>query len=64
MVSTLRVTKIFHLCAMDFPFSIASVTHIFQVGYAGAMRLLEKILGVLMDKQDREAPEESFELVM
>jgi nitrogenase molybdenum-iron protein beta chain len=34
------------------------------VGYAGAMRLLEKILGVLMDKQDREAPEESFELVM
>ncbi|MBN1649167.1 MAG: nitrogenase molybdenum-iron protein subunit beta [Spirochaetales bacterium] len=34
------------------------------VGYAGAMRLLEKILGVFMDKQDREAPEESFELVM
>jgi len=34
------------------------------VGYAGAMRLLEKILGVVMDKQDREAPEESFELVM
>jgi nitrogenase molybdenum-iron protein beta chain len=34
------------------------------VGYAGAMRLLEQILGVVMDKQDREAPEESFELVM
>jgi nitrogenase molybdenum-iron protein beta chain len=34
------------------------------VGYAGAMRLLEKILGVLMDKQDSEAPEESFELIM
>jgi nitrogenase molybdenum-iron protein beta chain len=34
------------------------------VGYDGAMRLLEKILGVLMDKQDLEAPEESFELVM
>jgi len=34
------------------------------VGYDGAMRLLEKILGVVMDKQDREAPEESFELVM
>jgi nitrogenase molybdenum-iron protein beta chain len=34
------------------------------VGYCGAMRLLEQILGVLMDKQDREAPEESFELVM
>ena len=34
------------------------------VGYAGAMRLLEKILGVLMDRQDRDAPEESFELTM
>jgi nitrogenase molybdenum-iron protein beta chain len=34
------------------------------VGYEGAMRLMEKILGVLMDYQDREAPEESFELVM
>jgi nitrogenase molybdenum-iron protein beta chain len=34
------------------------------VGYAGAMRLLEQILGVIMDRQDREAPEESFELVM
>ena len=34
------------------------------VGYRGAMRLAEKILGVLMDRQDREAPEESFELVM
>lgn len=34
------------------------------VGYEGAMRLLEKILGVLMDRQDREAPEERFELTM
>lgn len=34
------------------------------VGYSGGMRLLEQILSVLMDKQDREAPEESFELVM
>jgi nitrogenase molybdenum-iron protein beta chain len=34
------------------------------VGYKGALRLLEKILGVLMDRQDREAPEESFELTM
>ena len=32
------------------------------VGYKGAMRLLEKILGVFMDRQDRDAPEESFEL--
>ncbi len=34
------------------------------VGYSGAMRLMEKILGVLMDRQDRESPEERFELVM
>jgi nitrogenase molybdenum-iron protein beta chain len=35
-----------------------------SVGYMGAMRMLEKILGVIMDKQDRDATEESFELVM
>ena len=34
------------------------------VGYMGGLRLLEKILGVIMDKQDAESPEESFELVM
>jgi nitrogenase molybdenum-iron protein beta chain len=34
------------------------------VGYRGAMRLLEKILDALLDRQDRDAPEESFELVM
>jgi len=34
------------------------------VGYVGGMRLLEKTLGLLMDRQDRDAPEESFELVM
>ncbi|MEN6437154.1 MAG: nitrogenase component 1 [Syntrophobacter sp.] len=34
------------------------------VGYRGGMRLLEKILEALMDRQDRDAPEESFELVM
>ena len=34
------------------------------VGYRGAMRIMEKILGVLMDRQDRDAPNESFELVM
>ena len=34
------------------------------VGYMGGIRLLEKILGVFMDKQDAESPEESFELVM
>lgn len=34
------------------------------VGYRGALRLLEKILNAFMDRQDRDAPEESFELVM
>ena len=34
------------------------------VGYAGAMRLCEKILDVFLDKKDRESPEESFELVL
>lgn len=34
------------------------------VGYKGGIRLLEKFLGVIMDKIDRDAPEESFELVM
>lgn len=33
-------------------------------GYRGAMRLLEKILNALMDRQDRDASEENFELVM
>ncbi|MGE4298957.1 MAG: nitrogenase molybdenum-iron protein subunit beta [Desulfovibrionaceae bacterium] len=33
------------------------------VGYKGGLRLLEKILGVLLDKMDRDAPEKSFELV-
>jgi nitrogenase molybdenum-iron protein beta chain len=33
------------------------------VGYRGSLRLLEKILDTLLDRQDRDAPEESFELV-
>jgi nitrogenase molybdenum-iron protein beta chain len=33
-------------------------------GYRGALRLLERILNALLDRQDRDAPEESFELVM
>ncbi|MCW8796156.1 MAG: nitrogenase molybdenum-iron protein subunit beta, partial [Chlorobium sp.] len=35
-----------------------------SVGYMGGLRIAEKILNVLMDRQDRDAPEESFELVM
>jgi nitrogenase molybdenum-iron protein beta chain len=34
------------------------------VGYKGAMRLLEKVLGVIMDRQDRDSSEQRFELVM
>lgn len=34
------------------------------VGYKGALRILEKILGVVMDRMDRDEPETSFELVM
>ena len=35
-----------------------------SVGYKGGLRLAEKILDALLDRQDRDAPEESFELVM
>ncbi len=35
-----------------------------SVGYMGGLRILEKILSLLMDKQDLETPESSFELVM
>jgi nitrogenase molybdenum-iron protein beta chain len=35
-----------------------------NVGYLGATRLAEKILSAFMDRQDRDAPEESFELTM
>ena len=34
------------------------------VGYRGAMRLVENILYALQDRQDRDCPEESFELTM
>ncbi len=34
------------------------------VGYKGGLRLLEKILGVLLDRKDRDEPEQSFELVL
>lgn len=34
------------------------------VGYNGALRLVEKMLSVIMDRQDRDSLEEKFELVM
>jgi len=35
-----------------------------SIGYNGSLRILEKILNALMDRQDRDALEEKFELVM
>jgi nitrogenase molybdenum-iron protein beta chain len=42
------------------------IGHQFQptVGYRGAIRLLEQILNVFMDRQDRDADESAFELTM
>ncbi|MBN2711145.1 MAG: nitrogenase molybdenum-iron protein subunit beta, partial [Planctomycetes bacterium] len=34
------------------------------VGYRGGIRLCEQILSALMDRQDRDTPDESFELVL
>jgi nitrogenase molybdenum-iron protein beta chain len=34
------------------------------VGYKGALRLLEMILGVLLDRKDRDDSEQTFELVL
>lgn len=34
------------------------------IGYQGAIRILEKILGKIMDRIDETTPEESFDLVM
>ena len=35
-----------------------------MVGYKGAMRILERILTIIMDRKDAKASEEAFELVM
>ena len=34
------------------------------VGYKGGLRLVEKMLDAMLDKKDRDSPEESFELVL
>jgi len=34
------------------------------VGYRGGLRLLEMILGAMLDRKDRDDPEETFELVL
>lgn len=53
------------LIRMGFPI-LDRVGHSYfpTVGYKGAMRIVEKILEAVMNKQDAESPEESFELVM
>jgi nitrogenase molybdenum-iron protein beta chain len=33
-----------------------------NVGYMGAIRIVEKLMNAILDKRDREAPEEKFEL--
>ena len=38
--------------------------HFPTVGYKGGLRLLEQILGVLLDRKDRDDPESKFELVL
>ena len=39
-------------------------TYFPTVGYRGAMRLLEKMLDLFLDRKDRDAPEAKFELVL
>jgi len=46
------------------PFNQGLSIHFPTVGYKGGLRLLEKILGALMDRQDRDATEQKFELVL
>jgi nitrogenase molybdenum-iron protein beta chain len=38
--------------------------HFPTVGYLGAIRLLEKMLTLFLDRKDRDAPEEAFELTL
>jgi len=53
------------LMRMGFPI-LDRVGHSYfpSVGYKGGMRIVEKILSLLMDRIDRDAPESSFELTM
>ncbi|UNC92664.1 nitrogenase molybdenum-iron protein subunit beta [Candidatus Contubernalis alkaliaceticus] len=50
---------------LGFPVMDRSVhSYLPVVGYRGAMRLIEMISGALLDRADRDAAEEDFELVM
>lgn len=53
------------LVRVGFPVLDRSVhSYLPVVGYRGAMRLIEMISGALLDRQDRDATDEDFELVM
>ncbi len=53
------------LVRVGFPILDRSVHSYFPItGYRGAMRLLEMISNALLERQDRDAAEEDFELVM
>jgi nitrogenase molybdenum-iron protein beta chain len=53
------------LVRMGFPILDRSVHSYFPiVGYTGAMRVIEMISNALLDRQDRDASDEDFELVM
>lgn len=53
------------LVRIGFPILDRSVhTYLPIVGYRGAMRLLEKISGALLDRKDRDTPEELLEFVL
>ena len=53
------------LVRLGFPILDRSVqSYLPVVGYHGAMRLIEMISGALLDRQDRDAADEDFELVM
>jgi nitrogenase molybdenum-iron protein beta chain len=53
------------LLRMGFPI-LDRVGHSYfpTVGYMGGLRIVEKILGMLMDRIDRDAPESKFELTL
>ncbi len=53
------------LIRVGFPI-VDRIGHIYSpiVGYKGGIRLLEKILDAILDRQDRDAGEENIELVM
>ncbi|MDR1958587.1 MAG: hypothetical protein LBQ54_06045 [Planctomycetaceae bacterium] len=53
------------LLRMGFPiYDRIGQSYVPMTGYRGSLQLLLKILNILMDRLDRDAPEENFELIM